>query len=151
MIRSVSLDLAASVSWSPWNRPLAGIDAVLEAWRQRTPRAEGPEYILVDEAQFIREWGTWINHQVDFFRGRRIIFTGSAVPLLESDPESGVGDDIDQPGPRVPPVMTHECVGRAVAVRVRRDAHEQAPAGPDPDRQPAQCVTVVRNVLDHVE
>ncbi|MBM3767240.1 MAG: ATP-binding protein [Acidobacteria bacterium] len=85
---------AANILYVTFDHPilkLAGIDAVLDAWRQRTPRAEGPEYILVDEAQFIREWGTWIKHQVDFFRDRRIIFTGSAVPLLESDPESGVG------------------------------------------------------------
>ncbi len=70
---------------------LAGIDAVLEAWRQREPRAPGPEYLFLDEAQFIRDWGTWIKHQIDFSKDRRIIFTGSAMPLMVADQESGVG------------------------------------------------------------
>lgn len=70
---------------------LAGIDAVLQAWRQREPQAGGPEYLFLDEAQFIRDWGTWVKHQVDFVRNRRIVFTGSAMPLLEAEQESGVG------------------------------------------------------------
>ncbi|MBE7424087.1 MAG: ATP-binding protein [Zoogloeaceae bacterium] len=70
---------------------LAGIEAVLEAWREREPRAEGPEYLFLDEAQFIRDWGTWVKHQVDFAKQRRIAFTGSAMPLVESGQESGVG------------------------------------------------------------
>lgn len=70
---------------------LAGIDAVLEAWREREPRATGPEYLFLDEAQFIRDWGTWVKHQVDFRKDRRIAFTGSAMPLVEVDQESGVG------------------------------------------------------------
>lgn len=70
---------------------LAGIDAVIRAWRQREPQTDGQEYLFLDEAQFIRDWGTWVKHQVDFFRARRIIFTGSAVPLLEAEQESGVG------------------------------------------------------------
>lgn len=70
---------------------LAGIDAVLAAWREREPRTDGPEYLFLDEAQFIRDWGTWVKHQTDFVKDRRIIFTGSATPLLESNQESGVG------------------------------------------------------------
>jgi predicted AAA+ superfamily ATPase len=70
---------------------LAGIDAVLEAWREREPKADGPEYLLLDEAQFIRGWDTWVKHQVDFRKERRIALTGSAVPLAEADQESGVG------------------------------------------------------------
>jgi len=70
---------------------LAGIDAVLEAWREREPRVDGNEYLFLDEAQFIREWGTWVKHQVDFAKYRRIAFTGSAMPLIELDQESGVG------------------------------------------------------------
>jgi len=42
-------------------------------------------------AQFIREWGTWVKHQIDFNKQRRIVFTGSAMPLAEGDQESGVG------------------------------------------------------------
>ncbi len=84
----------ANILYATFDHPLfklAGIDAVLEAWRQREPRADGPEYLFLDEAQFIRDWGTWVKHQVDFNRSRRIIFTGSAMPLLESEQESGVG------------------------------------------------------------
>jgi predicted AAA+ superfamily ATPase len=70
---------------------LAGIEAVLSAWREREPQQEGPEYIFLDEAQFLKDWGTWIKHQVDFHKHRRVIFTGSASPLLEANQESGVG------------------------------------------------------------
>ncbi len=69
---------------------LAGIDTILEAWREREPRSEGIEYIFLDEAQFIPDWGTWIKHQVDFDKKRRIVFTGSAMPILVEQ-ESGVG------------------------------------------------------------
>lgn len=70
---------------------LAGIDAVLEVWRELEPRAEGPEYLFLDEAQFIKDIGTWVKHQVDFFKTKRITFTGSATPLIHRDQESGVG------------------------------------------------------------
>lgn len=46
---------------------------------------------MLDEAQFIRDWGTWVKHQVDFNKQRRIAFTGSAMPLVEAGQESGVG------------------------------------------------------------
>jgi predicted AAA+ superfamily ATPase len=85
---------AANILYATFDHPLlklAGIDAVLDAWRSREPRAAGPEYLFLDEAQFIRDWGTWVKHQVDFSRNRRIIFTGSAMPLLAADQESGVG------------------------------------------------------------
>jgi uncharacterized protein len=85
---------AANIVYATFDHPilkLAGIEAVLKAWRQREPRSAGPEYVFLDEAQFIPEWGTWIKHQVDFERKRRIVFTGSATPLLEADQESGVG------------------------------------------------------------
>ncbi len=84
----------ANILYATFDHPLlklAGIDSVLEAWRQREPRVEGTEYLFLDEAQFIRDWGTWVKHQVDFVRHRRIIFTGSATPLLEAEQESGVG------------------------------------------------------------
>ena len=84
----------ANILYATFDHPLfklAGIEAVLDAWRQREPRVEGPEYLFIDEAQFIRDWGTWVKHQVDFVRHRRIVFTGSAMPLLEADQESGVG------------------------------------------------------------
>lgn len=70
---------------------LAGIDVVLEAWRELETKKEGIEYVFLDEAQVIRDWGTWIKLQVDFEKRRRIIFTGSALPLSSSATESGVG------------------------------------------------------------
>lgn len=85
---------AANILYATFDHPilkLAGMDAVLEAWRQREPKAEGPEYIFLDEAQLIRDWGAWIKHQVDFSKHRRIVFTGSSTPLLEAGQESGVG------------------------------------------------------------
>ena len=84
----------ANILYATFDHPLfklAGIDAVIEAWREREPRVAGLEYLFLDEAQFIRDWGTWVKHQVDFVRGRRIVFTGSATPLIEADQESGVG------------------------------------------------------------
>lgn len=85
---------ASNILYATFDHPLlklAGIDAVVDAWRQREPQAAGPEYLFLDEAQFIRDWGTWVKHQVDFNRTRRIVFTGSAAPLLEAGQESGVG------------------------------------------------------------
>ncbi len=85
---------AANILYATFDHPilkLAGIDAVLDAWRGREPRSEGLEYLFLDEAQFIRDWGTWVKHQVDFRKDRRIAFTGSAMPLVEVGQESGVG------------------------------------------------------------
>ncbi|MFZ5499270.1 MAG: ATP-binding protein [Pseudomonadota bacterium] len=85
---------SANILYATFDHPimkLAGIDAVLDAWREREPRAEGLEYLFLDEAQFIRDWGTWVKHQIDFRKDRRIAFTGSAMPLVEADQESGVG------------------------------------------------------------
>jgi predicted AAA+ superfamily ATPase len=70
---------------------LAGIKRVLEAWREREPKKDGPEYLFIDEAQFIPDWGTWVKHQVDFEKQRRIVLTGSATPLMGDAQESGVG------------------------------------------------------------
>lgn len=70
---------------------LAGLDAVLEAWRELEPKKNGPEYLFLDEAQFIKSIGTWIKHRVDFNKTQRIVFTGSATPLIQADQESGVG------------------------------------------------------------
>ena len=85
---------AANILYVTFDHPLlklASVDAVLQAWRAREPAAEGSEYLFMDEAQFIRDWGTWIKHQVDFNKSRRIAFTGSAMPMTEALQESGVG------------------------------------------------------------
>lgn len=85
---------AANILYATFDHPiikLAGIDAVLVTWREREPKVDGPEYLFLDEAQFIRDWGTWVKHQVDFVKNRRIVFTGSAMPLIQEKQESGVG------------------------------------------------------------
>lgn len=70
---------------------LAGLEAVLRLWRATEERAEGLEYIFVDEIQFLPNWQTWVKHQVDFQKDRRIALTGSATPLVAEGQESGVG------------------------------------------------------------
>ncbi len=85
---------ASNILYTTFDHPLlklAGVDAALSAWREREPKKDGPEYIFLDEAQFIRDWGTWVKHQVDFEKQRRIIFTGSATPIIQADQESGLG------------------------------------------------------------
>ncbi|MEN8236636.1 MAG: ATP-binding protein [Pseudomonadota bacterium] len=85
---------AANILYVTLDHPilkLAGIMKVLEAWREREPKQEGDEYIFIDEAQFIPDWGTWVKHQVDFEKKRHIVLTGSAMPLMSKDQESGVG------------------------------------------------------------
>lgn len=84
----------ANILYATFDHPvfkLAGLDAVLEAWRELEPKVEGIEYLFLDEAQFIKNVGTWVKHQVDFFKSKRIVFTGSAMPLIRADQESGVG------------------------------------------------------------
>ncbi len=84
----------ANIIYATFDHPLlklAGIDAVVNAWREREPKAIGYEYLFLDEVQFVRDWGTWVKLQVDFHKQRRIIFTGSAMPLANGDQESGVG------------------------------------------------------------
>jgi predicted AAA+ superfamily ATPase len=84
----------ANILYATFDHPvckLAGLDAVLEAWRELEPKADGPEYLFLDEAQFIKNIETWVKHQVDFFKAKRIIFTGSATTLIHKDLESGVG------------------------------------------------------------
>ncbi len=70
---------------------LAGIEGVLKVWQESRAATEGLEYLLVDEAQYDGAWATWLKHQVDFRKDRRIIVTGSAMPLADSTAESGVG------------------------------------------------------------
>lgn len=84
----------SNVLYATFDHPIlkfAGHEAVLEAWREIEPKAEGMEYLFLDEAQFIKDFGTWTKHQIDFSKNRRIIFTGSAMPLIDSGDESGVG------------------------------------------------------------
>lgn len=70
---------------------LAGVDTVLRLWRATEARGPGHEYLFVDEIQFMPNWQTWVKHQVDFQKERRIALTGSATPLVADKQESGVG------------------------------------------------------------
>ena len=71
---------------------LTGLEGVVKIWEEMHARKEGrPEYLLLDEIQYTSDWQTWIKHQVDFSKGRRIAVTGSAMPLNSENPESGVG------------------------------------------------------------
>lgn len=70
---------------------LLGLDGLIKCWREYEPREEGPEYILLDEIHFTKDWQTWIKHQVDFDKSKRIAVTGSASPLIMEGQESGVG------------------------------------------------------------
>ncbi len=87
---------ASNILYATFDHPLlklSGIDAALEAWREREPKKDGPEYIFLDEAQFIPDFKTWVKHRVDFAKQQRIIFTGSATPLIQAAQESGLGRD----------------------------------------------------------
>jgi predicted AAA+ superfamily ATPase len=70
---------------------LIGLDALIRLWREFEPAREGPEYLFLDEIQVAKNWQTWLKHQVDFEKRRRIAVTGSATPLAVEGQESGVG------------------------------------------------------------
>lgn len=70
---------------------LAGLDTLLQIWREYYPIREGHEYLFLDEIQMTKDWQTWLKHQVDFEKRRRIAVTGSAMALLAEGQESGVG------------------------------------------------------------
>lgn len=85
---------SSNILYATFDHPLlklAGIDATIDAWQSRELIKDEIEYIFLDEAQYIKDCGTWIKHQVDFFKKRRVIFTGSATPLLTDNQESGLG------------------------------------------------------------
>ena len=84
----------ANILYATFDDPMlkgSGIQAVLAAWRERKQKADGPEYLFLDEIQHVPSWGTWIKHQVDFRKDRRIVFSGSVMPLADTNQESGVG------------------------------------------------------------
>lgn len=70
---------------------LAGLDGLLNLWREIEPARDGLEYLFLDEIQYTKDWQTWLKHQVDFQKRRRIAVTGSATPLVTEGQESGVG------------------------------------------------------------
>lgn len=70
---------------------LAGLDVVMRLWRDTEVRIAGLEYLFIDEIQCLPQWQTWVKHQVDFQKGRRLALTGSATSLMVESQESGVG------------------------------------------------------------
>ena len=84
----------AKILYATFDHPLvklAGLDGLLELWRENEPAREGIEYLFLDEIQYTKDWQTWLKHQVDFHKHRRIAVTGSATPLVTEGQESGVG------------------------------------------------------------
>lgn len=69
---------------------IIGPDKLIEIW-QSTKQSKGREYIFFDEIQYAKNWQVWLKHQVDFSLNRRIVVTGSAIPIEEAGTESGVG------------------------------------------------------------
>ncbi len=101
LLRQVVRDIIKSgvdpgqVLYATFDHPLLkliGLEDVVKIWEELHVRHEGAtEYLLLDEIQYTANWQTWIKHQVDFNKTRRIAATGSAMPLASSSPESGVG------------------------------------------------------------
>ncbi len=84
----------ANILYVTFDHPLvklAGLDGLLNLWRETEPAREGIEYLFLDEIQYTKDWQTWLKHQVDFHKHRRIAVTGSATPLVTEGQESGVG------------------------------------------------------------
>ena len=84
---------SSQVIYATFDHPLlklAGIERVLRAWRELHTIRPDLEYLLLDEVQSVPNWEVWLKHQVDFHPQRRIVVTGSAIPLSQQ-PESGVG------------------------------------------------------------
>lgn len=86
---------AANLLYATFDHPilkLAGLERTLQAWDELFPPVAGfPRMLFLDEIQFVPDWQTWLKHQTDFHRGRRIAATGSASPLQDGGAESGVG------------------------------------------------------------
>ncbi len=83
-----------NVLYATFDHPLlklVGLDTVLRLWETHDPPADGPQYLFLDEIQSVKDWQTWVKHQVDFEKRRRIAVTGSATPLSREGQESGVG------------------------------------------------------------
>lgn len=84
----------SNILYATFDHPLlklVGLDALLRLWREFESAADGPEYLFLDEIQVTKDWQTWLKHQVDFEKRRRIAVTGSATPLVMEGQESGVG------------------------------------------------------------
>ncbi|MBN2347047.1 MAG: ATP-binding protein [Candidatus Aminicenantes bacterium] len=85
---------ASNILYVTFDHPLLkliGLDNLMKLWREYEPAREGFEYLFLDEIQVIKDWQTWLKHQVDFEKRRRIAVTGSAATIATEKQESGVG------------------------------------------------------------
>ncbi|MGB0257040.1 MAG: ATP-binding protein [Coraliomargarita sp.] len=86
---------ASQIIYITFDHPLlklSGLDRTIEAWEELFPgTSDKPQFLFLDEIQFINDWQVWLKHQVDFKKGRKIAITGSANPLRSASSESGVG------------------------------------------------------------
>jgi predicted AAA+ superfamily ATPase len=85
----------SNIVYATFDHPLfklAGLERTLQAWEELyPPDPSHPQFLFLDEVQFVGGWQTWLKHQVDFQRKRRIAATGSALALRDASSESGVG------------------------------------------------------------
>lgn len=84
----------SNVLYASFDHPLlklAGIEGVLNIWRELELQEPGPEYLFLDEIHNAEHWQVVVKQQVDFQKNRRIAMTGSATPLVREGQESGVG------------------------------------------------------------
>ncbi len=99
LLRQAAYDLVAKgvepdrILYATFDSPilkLVGLDGLIKAWEEIRPQSDDAEYLLLDEIQYTKDWQTWLKHQIDFAKNRRIAVTGSAIPV-EEHAESGVG------------------------------------------------------------
>ena len=68
-----------------------GLEALMQLLHDIHLASNEREYLFIDEIQCSEHWQVWLKHQVDFNPNRRIVVTGSAMPLNLPQTESGVG------------------------------------------------------------
>ena len=85
---------APSICFCTMDHPLlkrASLDYIVQTLKDLDTAEYSPRFLFIDEIQCVKDWETWIKFAVDFSKDTRIIFTGSALPLSNVSPESGVG------------------------------------------------------------
>jgi predicted AAA+ superfamily ATPase len=71
---------------------LAGLENILNLYLTNIlGHAPEPQYIFIDEIQFVENWETYLKLMVDLHQEFRIVATGSSTSLRLADKESGVG------------------------------------------------------------
>ncbi len=84
----------SNILYATFDHPLlknVNLDELIEIWLEFETNKEGTQYLFLDEIQYMKDWQTSLKHQVDFEKQRRIVVTGSAIPLIIPNQESGVG------------------------------------------------------------